>query len=372
MRHASQTEFGRPASACPGTIDDRTVDKWHIFDRLTVASRRLGLGHRTLAVLRGLLTFLPGREIPTDPVRATVFPANNTLSERLHGMPESTLRRHLAALIGAGLIARRDSPNRKRYVRRVADDLRLAFGFDLTALRLHAAAIEASAQDVEREAEEHRVLREEIRVTRAILLAGPRDEAATALAVSTAVHLRRRLTTEMLVRLRDTLRALLPERSPITDETSGSDRRNERHIQASSEPGSVESGECGRANEMRPTATEISVEEVAKNCSDAVALFGYPKTWDAVRSIADRAAPMIGIDLATYSEACRLMGADAAATATLSILQRQQHVRSPGAYLRTLARRSAEGRLDVKRLTTPARKPQLSADNRDRRYGTRI
>ncbi len=51
------------------------------------------------------------------------------------GMPASTLRRHLAVLVDAGLIVRRDSPNGKRYARKNrAGAIELAFGFDLSPL----------------------------------------------------------------------------------------------------------------------------------------------------------------------------------------------------------------------------------------------
>ena len=62
-------------------------------------------------------------------------PRHATLSDRAHGMPESTLRRHLAALVRAGIILRHDSPNGKRYARRgEGGEITDAYGFDLTPL----------------------------------------------------------------------------------------------------------------------------------------------------------------------------------------------------------------------------------------------
>ena len=60
-----------------------------------------------LAVLSALLSFHRGKELADDDA-LIVFPSNAALSERAHGMAESTLRRHLAALVRAGLILRRD------------------------------------------------------------------------------------------------------------------------------------------------------------------------------------------------------------------------------------------------------------------------
>lgn len=93
------------------------VDKWQILDALSAAAEEFELNHRTLSVLRALITFLPAREITAELNSCIVFPSNRTLSERLHGMPESTLRRHLAKLVELGIISRHDSANRKRFAR---------------------------------------------------------------------------------------------------------------------------------------------------------------------------------------------------------------------------------------------------------------
>ena len=61
-----------------------------------------------------------------------MFPSNRKLMERLNGMPESTLRRHLASLAEIGIVTRKNSPNRKRYARRAGEGALMAFGFDLS------------------------------------------------------------------------------------------------------------------------------------------------------------------------------------------------------------------------------------------------
>lgn len=63
-------------------------------------------------------------------------------SARAHGMAESTLRRHLAALVRCRLIARRDSPNGKRYAARAYNgESAVAYGFDLRPLLVRAPEI---------------------------------------------------------------------------------------------------------------------------------------------------------------------------------------------------------------------------------------
>jgi replication initiation protein RepC len=92
-----------------------------------------------------------------------VIPSNRALSQRAHGMAESTLRRHLAALSAAGLILRHDSPNGKRYAARGRDGAVLrAFGFDLRPLLVRAEEIGAAARAAEEARDRLRQLREKV------------------------------------------------------------------------------------------------------------------------------------------------------------------------------------------------------------------
>ncbi|WP_167623532.1 plasmid replication protein RepC [Paracoccus sp. AK26] len=124
----------------------QSVDKWSLIQDLTDGREALGLTDRNLSVLSALLSFYPGRELRSGAL--TVFPSNASLSARLHGMPESTLRRHLAALCQASLINRCDSPNGKRYATRDGQGrIDRVFGFDLRPLLDRAAEIAEAAED---------------------------------------------------------------------------------------------------------------------------------------------------------------------------------------------------------------------------------
>ena len=119
------------ARACPKDI---AAHKWRVFRSITECRDLLGVSDRALAVLNALLTCLPETAMTAGP-ELTVFPSNAQLSLRPHGMAEATLRRHIAALVQAGLVIRRDSPNGKRYARRgEGGGIDQAFGFDLTPL----------------------------------------------------------------------------------------------------------------------------------------------------------------------------------------------------------------------------------------------
>lgn len=151
------------AKACPAHV---VVDKWKVLRTIIEARRRIGISDRAAAVLSALLSFHPDTELKAA-TPLVVFPSNRELSLRAHSMPEATLRRHLAALVDAGLIVRRDSPNGKRYVRR--DDkgvIGVAYGFDLSPLVARAAEFDSYAA-AEREGREAvRRLREEITLLR--------------------------------------------------------------------------------------------------------------------------------------------------------------------------------------------------------------
>ena len=124
--HQPTTPFGRrsltlahvttqmAASARP---PDKVVHKWKVFKAVCVARPRIGVSERALAVLNALISFYPDTTL-TGEDDLIVFPSNELLCLRTHGMPASTLRRQLAALVDAGLIVRRDSPNGKRYARK--------------------------------------------------------------------------------------------------------------------------------------------------------------------------------------------------------------------------------------------------------------
>ncbi len=82
-------------------------------------------------------------------------------------MAEVTLRRHLAALVEAGLIVRRDSPNGKRYARRgPAGEPAAVFGFDLSPLVVQATAFDAEAEALRRQRRERQFVKERISLRR--------------------------------------------------------------------------------------------------------------------------------------------------------------------------------------------------------------
>lgn len=140
MEYTPISPFMRPISHAhlrlverpEGSVSGRPVNKWELFRELSKAQATFGISERDLTVLQGLLSFFPNDALGEN-AQMVVFPSNKAICERLNGMPCSTMRRHLARLVGAGLLIRHDSPNGKRYARRRGDE-RVAFGLDLSPL----------------------------------------------------------------------------------------------------------------------------------------------------------------------------------------------------------------------------------------------
>jgi replication initiation protein RepC len=382
MQHVSLTPFGRqpvtPAllaarrQGCGAPVLPR-VDKWALLDDLRRARAVLGVTDRDLAVLHALLSFLPGKALEDDrPL--VVFPSNAALSDRAHGMAESTLRRHLAALVSAGLIWRRDSPNGKRYARRdCAGALAQAFGFDLRPLLCRAPEIAAAAAETEAAARRLRLLRETVVLHlrdatklvahgRAAGLAGDWAALDERLAAIRS-RLRRRLDPATMERLAAGTAAALAEVGALlaaeTAETGASAAHSGRH-HPESEDESCESEACHEnaaqaagagASEWAPpqpgregAAPALTLHLVLEACPDLLPYArGRLRNWRDLVATAAEVRPMMGISASAWAEAERCMGPETAAVAVSAILQRIGRIRNPGGYLRALSARAQGG-----------------------------
>lgn len=317
------------------------IDKWAALEKLTLAREAYGVNHRTLAVLRTLMTFLPERVLTTAHRSAVVFPSNATLSSRLNGMPESTLRRHLGTLVSAGIVSRHDSANRKRFARKAGQGTQVAFGFDLSPLARMWDALCVFADEALAQAEALAALRAEVAAKRQEVLV---TFGETALTESARKALRNKPEATILVGLRDALTAEYA--TMITDQMSTSDNQNERHIEQELKSNSVR--EQGRtADNFQPDTCETIVAQ----CEEYKSYF--PQTtlsWPGLACVADQLCPMMGIDRNVYAEAVQRIGLAPAVTAVLCILERLPEISNPGGFLRRLVQRGAGGKLCMRRL----------------------
>ncbi|MHA6344339.1 plasmid replication protein RepC [Roseivivax sp. CAU 1761] len=370
MHYTPISPFQRPMTRAHLAPSDPAaslaVDKWALHRDLTRARRAFGLGERELTVLQGLLSFHPDRDLAADR-GSVVFPSNKALAERLNGMACSTMRRHLARLVALGFLARRDSPNGKRYCRRNAGG-DVAFGFDLSPLPRRAAEIRQAAEAVDAAEERLRSLREVVSLMRrdlaAVATLGATERPGLALwdelsdrAALAARALRRKLPEGDLLDLKSDLLGLLdlardvlegPSRCKTVN-LSTSESRIEQHHQNSDKEDPESEGCDGNAGHREENAEgearglpHVPLPLVLSCCSEIQVFAQEPiRHWHQLHELAANLRAGMGIDDATWLQAQRSMGPAQAAIVVAAILQRFGQIRSPGAYLRALSAKAA-------------------------------
>lgn len=356
MKHVTQTTFGQPVAAVQMAPEDMMVDKWDALRTLTDGAAAFDLTHRTLGVLKALMTFLPQRLIAPDPRSAIVFPSNKTLSDRLNGMPDSTLRRHLAKLVSVGIVSRHDSANHKRFARRGGQGGMIAFGFDLSPIAAHITYLKQAAENALRTREALMALRAEVGHLRQLVI-------DTALAQEASQVLRRKpneaALRDMIARLEDA----------ISDKVSSTDAQNERHIQYEFINNSDSETRVAHDPLIKKTNTspehDPQLLEVLSLCNEFKAYYPDPvHRWTDLIGIADRMAAMMGIDAPVFKDAVDQLGAKRAGIVVLCMLERFADIRNPGGYLRRLTQTARNGGFSVAPLLDALRNTdELSADN---------
>ncbi|MBB4096144.1 replication initiation protein RepC [Ochrobactrum pecoris] len=364
----------------------RGVNRWALYKQLCVAKAEFGLNDRCLAVLSSLLSFLPDDELD-EKSGLVVFPSNRQLSLRAHGMPESTLRRHLASLIEAGIIARKDSPTRKRYAHKDREGgVALAFGFSFAPLLERASEIAAIADKILADQKALKRLRDEVSVMRRDIAsafadkaeeAGEHGERIEALFVrfrAIVDAIPRRASLDELSAIRANFEAIRGELAitlktiEIVPEMSGSVAQYERqhneslpeslfesqnskkidlNAPSAETPVSVKPEE-GTSGELTPS---ISLDLVLRSCPD-IREYGANGigTWRELLDASRIVSGFLGISQSAYQEAIHFMGPETASTAIAWILQKLSAINSPGGYLRSLTQNARGGTFSIRQL----------------------
>ena len=373
ISHAHLRVVERPEVSVPG----KPIYKWELLRELSKAQAAFGVTERDLTVMQGLLSFFPDDALGGN-AEMVVFPSNKAICERLNGMPCSTMRRHIARLVDAGLLMRRDSPNGKRYVRKHGEE-RVAFGFDLSPLYCRSEEVARAAEAV-REAEDRvRRLREVVSLMRRDLAAlaefGEEIQPGLGLwdqfrdkAVLTARALRRKLTLEELSAYRTDLEALLDRArnvidGPETEEMNTNDASFERHHHNSNkesidlEPALEKGGAAADAPDVETDTPGADVEDadtrrvpkiplhlVIAGCPSLKTFYqGDIRHWHQLFDAACHVRPAMGISASAWEEAQRFMGPEQASIVVVAMLERFADIRSPGGYLRALTSKAAAG-----------------------------
>ena len=354
---------------------DKVAHKWKVFRAICIARPRLGVSERALSVLNALLSFYPETTLSGDDL--IVFPSNEQLSLRAHGMPASTLRRHLAGLVDAGLVLRRDSPNGKRYARKGrGGELQFAFGFDLSPLVARAEEFEGLSAEIEAEAFAVKLARERITLCRrdiAKMIAtgieegvptrregqGPGSWQEVHGAFRAVVEglprsaTRRQIeeAAEALSQLADDIRILL-ETQVKTTNMNANESQIERHIQNSNPEPPID---LEQASERSPVGEPIVLHPELKRAGETVFPLGmvldacpdivdYSRggisNWRDLLAAASVVRSALGVSPSAWEEAQTILGEKSAAIVIAAILQRGNAITSAGGYLRELTRKA--------------------------------
>lgn len=353
----------------------KSADKWMIFRDVKEARETFRLPPYSIAVLDALLTFYPEKELRQD-AQMIVFPSNAQLMVRANGMSGATLRRHLAILVDAGMIVRKDSPNGKRYARKDgAGEIERAFGFDLSPLLARAEEFALAAQEVATTRREFLKAKESLtlcrRDVRKVISAAIEEgaegdwEAIEGVYLDIVSRIPRTPSSSDLAQILDEMQILYDEiinRLDVMDNfenISTNDAHSERHIQ-NSKPESINELEPSSEKEQgeKPRETRQPKGEPIKAFPIGMVLRACPQigdygpggqiaSWRDLMSAAVVVRSMLGVSPSAYQTACETMGPENAAAAMACILERAGQINSAGGYLRDLTRRAEKGEFSL-------------------------
>nr|WP_323782749.1 plasmid replication protein RepC [Amylibacter sp.] len=318
---------------------DNSIPERHIvIETLRNAAPRLGLSASVISTLDAMLSCLaPKRN------HHTVFASNETLTFRRNGISDRTIRRHAAILQDAGLLERRDSPNRKRYTKRNrTEQTALRFGFDLSPLYKRLHEISALATEVQTEREKVSYIRAKIR-TAAQHRLGRDPEDAGALAILRL--LRRKLSLQHCENIYDQMDVaylsaeVSTEKDPAaTTEVTAINGQNVRHHHNSNKELNDKEERTSKKETVTQCSEEpVTVPELLTACPEAAKFaLNEVRTIHDVIAHARTLAPMIGISEQTYNVATERLGAARTAITLWAIMQFQEKIRSAGAYFRSI------------------------------------
>ncbi|MDW9819521.1 replication initiation protein RepC [Sinorhizobium meliloti] len=361
----------RTAEIKPG----KTADKWKVFRDACEARAVLGIQDRALAVLDALLTFYPDNELSEDR-GLVVFPSNDQLSVRAHGIAGTTLRRQLAALVDAGLIQRKDSANGKRYARKdETGGIEEAYGFSLAPLLARAEELAHAAQQVAAERKRFRITKEALSICRRDvrkLISAAIEEGAAGdwghiegIFLGLTGRIPRTPTIADLQQILEEMEMLREEiinRLEIHENSqnmSSNAVQNERHIQNSNtessnelEPRARNEQGANSSQTSRPASEPIKafpLGMVLKACPDIndYGPGGAVGSWRDLMSAAVVVRSTLGVSPSAYQDACEVMGQQNAAVAVACILERAGHIHNAGGYLRDLTTKARRGEFSL-------------------------
>lgn len=352
----------------------RTVDKWRVFRDAGDARTLLGLQDRALTVLNALLSFYPASEL-SEEKGLIVFPSNAQLSVRANGIAGTTLRKSLAALVDAGLIIRKDSPNGKRYARKGdGGKIEDAYGFSLAPLVARADELAVLAQQMELERRRFRMIKDRVSITRRDvrkLISAAIEEGASGdwgraerCFVDVVDSIPRRPTIVDLEAIADELNLLHEEVVRMLENQLNSAKNDGNAIASGCH---IQNSNTESCHELEPRFEKKQDENVAPTSLPRnpiqtfpleMVLRGCPEikpfgpggsvaNWRDLMAAAVSVRSMLGVSPSAYEEACEIMGPATAAAVIACIYERSGHINSAGGYLRDLTAKARRGEFSM-------------------------
>ena len=332
------------ADATRGSFAPSETDVWTIFRALRDARSVFGLRPGHIQTLQAMLSFLkPGHG-------ETVFASNNSLCQRVGGIDERTLRRHINRFVELGFIKRNDSSNRKRYRVRSSGGECISYGLSLTPLLQRASELIAIAQEMENNRRDRIFVRKQILTKLAHL---EEHDPSNAFINHARKALRRKLSLPeyhaLLANTDAECQSLsTPDDPPETMELPANDGQTVRHQSKSEE-------------EKKDLDSNIGLEalkpDLLTSVCDQATSFSTERlrNWLDIENHARTLAPMMGIHPETFEKAKNAVGAQKASCAIFIMLQLGKRIRDFGAYFHSITLGQRQNQFDplalIKRLS---------------------
>lgn len=406
--HTPTTPFGRRAmslgmmasqAVAKAVPEGAQVQKWKVFYTIREARDLIGATDRSLAILNALLSFHPETELSGDG-ELIVWPSNEQLMARANGMPATTMRRHLAVLVGCGLIIRRDSPNGKRFARKGrGGQVEQAYGFDLSPIVARAEEFEELADAVRAEKNAFRIAKERLTLLRRDVVKlietgieenvpgnwGRVHQSYQAIVGRLPRTAPRQLIEDICCDLHGLYTEILEvlESFAKTQNPDANESHFGRHIQNSnpdsifeSEEGSRKKNEAGGSaaetdNVRSLPKRELPLGIVLDACPNMreLAQGGEIRHWRDFLAAAELARPMLAISPSAWRDACEVMGEQHAAITLAAIYQRSDQINSAGGYLRSLTDKAKEGKFSTWPMIMALLRAKLDAEKSEAKGG---
>lgn len=317
----------------------READRfWPVLRDLIDAREIFGLKRPVLTTLRALISFLEEGTV--------IFASNRSIIARAEGISESSLRRHIRALIDSGLMIRHDSTNKKRYRINGDGEPDMTFGLDLAPLERAIESIRLAADGIREKAGLTRYLRKRLgQLIYQARLSGEDDEAIRPYQRA----LRQKLDPA------DYEALCLQISNEIAAKMTGRDSQNDCHKNITEERILIREESSSSSEEILieaevtqithhqeiDTTSQISQAHLLRKARelapDALSMAPQaPETWSEVEALAWQLAAWSGINARLLGQTIGNIGRPFAAMAILILTQNADRVRNPGAYFRAL------------------------------------